>query len=209
MKREQMQPEHWRRIERLYHAALELDANERGAFLAVACGGDETLRGEVESLLRCDAQAENFIEAPALEVAAQLQAEEQAAEMFDPAPSTNIGLSLPDPGSSSATPIFIGDYRLIRKLGEGGMGVVYEAEQQRPRRPVALKVIRGGRLVDGYQVRLFQRETQALARLKHPGIAAMFNVNYISHRVASTRNVTTEKCAFFLIPCIRRILLTI
>src|SRR5262249_22335457 len=73
-----------------------------------------------------------------------------------------------------ATPIFIGDYRLIRKLGEGGMGVVYEAEQQRPRRPVALKVIRGGRLVDEYQVRLFQRETQALARLKHPGIAAIY-----------------------------------
>src|SRR5262245_53363954 len=174
MKPEQMQPEHWRRIERLYHAALELDVNERGAFLAVACGGDETLRGEVESLLRCDAQAVNFIEAPALEVAAQLQAEEQAAEMFDSLSHTNFDPSKPGSGSSPVPPIFIGDYRVLCKLGEGGMGVVYEAEQQNPRRPVGLKVIRGGRLVDEYQVKLFQREAQALARLKHPGIAAIY-----------------------------------
>jgi serine/threonine protein kinase len=70
--------------------------------------------------------------------------------------------------------VFVGDYRILRKIGEGGMGVVYEAEQQRPRRPVALKVIRGGRLVDEYQVKLFQREALALARLKHPGIAAIY-----------------------------------
>src|SRR5262249_9222945 len=57
------------------------------------------------------------------------------------------------------------------------MGVVYEAEQQRPRRPVALKVIRGGQFVDEYQIKLFKRETQALARLKHPGIAAIYESN--------------------------------
>ncbi|MBO0800427.1 MAG: serine/threonine protein kinase, partial [Blastocatellia bacterium] len=59
-------------------------------------------------------------------------------------------------------------------LGRGGMGVVYEAVQRHPRRNVALKVIRGGRLVDDYQVKLFRREAQALARLKHPGIAAIY-----------------------------------
>ena len=68
----------------------------------------------------------------------------------------------------------IGNYRIIRKLGEGGMGVVYEAEQQHPRRPVALKVIRGGHFVDEYQIKLFQREVQALARLKHPSIASIY-----------------------------------
>lgn len=68
----------------------------------------------------------------------------------------------------------IGDYRIIRKLGEGGMGVVYEAEQQRPKRAVALKVIRGGRFVDSHLVKLFEREAQALARLKHPSIAAIY-----------------------------------
>lgn len=66
------------------------------------------------------------------------------------------------------------DFRVVRKLGEGGMGVVYEAEQLHPRRPVALKVIRGGAFVDGHAIKLFQREAQALARLKHPGIAAIY-----------------------------------
>jgi len=152
-----MTPERWRHIERLYHAALERDTDEQAAFLAEACDGDDALRGEVESLLRCDTRAERFIEAPALEVAAQLQAEEQAAEAFDSLLHTNSDPSKPGYGSSPVTPIFIGDYRVLRKLGEGGMGVVYEAEQQHPRRHVALKVIRGGRLVDEYQVKLFQR----------------------------------------------------
>jgi serine/threonine protein kinase len=68
----------------------------------------------------------------------------------------------------------IGGFRIIRKLGEGGMGVVYEAEQQNPKRPVALKVIRGGGHVDDNHVRMFRREVQTLARLKHPGIAAIY-----------------------------------
>ena len=79
--------------------------------------------------------------------------------------------------SSFSQPVaarYIGDFRVIRKLGEGGMGVVYEAEQQHPRRPVALKVIRGGAYVDEHAVKLFQREAQALARLKHPSIAAIY-----------------------------------
>lgn len=76
---------------------------------------------------------------------------------------------------SARIPIWaIRDFRMIRKLGEGGMGVVYEAEQLHPRRPVALKVIRGGAFVDEHAIRLFQREAQALARLKHPGIAAIY-----------------------------------
>lgn len=76
--------------------------------------------------------------------------------------------------SSPATGWVLGDFRVIRKLGEGGMGQVFEAEQQHPRRPVALKVIRGGAYVDEYAIKLFQREAQALARLKHPGIAAIY-----------------------------------
>ena len=75
---------------------------------------------------------------------------------------------------SDSVPVMIGDYRIIRKLGAGGMGIVYEAEQQHPKRLVALKVIRGGRFVDDTHIKLFERETQALARLKHPGIAAIY-----------------------------------
>jgi serine/threonine protein kinase/Flp pilus assembly protein TadD len=68
----------------------------------------------------------------------------------------------------------IGQYRILRKLGEGGMGVVYEAEQQTPRRLVAVKVIRGGEFVDDTRVRLFQREADTLARLRHPNIGAIY-----------------------------------
>src|SRR5437773_2436442 len=87
----------------------------------------------------------------------------------------------PDDPTESASPtasrpLSIGSFRLVRKLGEGGMGIVYEAEQQNPRRAVALKVIRGGAFVDDTQVKMFQREAQTLARLKHPSIAAIYEM---------------------------------
>ncbi|MCO6438806.1 MAG: serine/threonine protein kinase [Phycisphaerae bacterium] len=68
----------------------------------------------------------------------------------------------------------IGPYLIQRRLGLGGMGIVYEGEQENPRRLVAVKVVRGGHYVDDYRVRLFQREVETLARLKHPAIAAIY-----------------------------------
>jgi serine/threonine protein kinase/Tfp pilus assembly protein PilF len=95
-----------------------------------------------------------------------------------PSDSTAETLSkeVPAPASflSDSDPVMVGGYRIIKKLGTGGMGIVYEAEQQHPKRLVALKVIKGGRLVDDSRIKLFERETQALARLKHPGIAAIY-----------------------------------
>jgi non-specific serine/threonine protein kinase/serine/threonine-protein kinase len=87
---------------------------------------------------------------------------------------------------------FIGPFRIVRKLGEGGMGVVYEAEQQRPRRLVALKVIRGGHTVDDNALRLFQREIQTLAHLSHPGIAQLYETG-----------VTDDGMHFFAMELIR------
>ncbi len=81
--------------------------------------------------------------------------------------------SIANPGESRQ-PTQIGSYRVLSILGEGGMGRVYQAEQQQPRRLVALKVIRGGRFVDEHYIRLFQREAQTLARLRHPHIAAIY-----------------------------------
>lgn len=69
----------------------------------------------------------------------------------------------------------IGPYAIVGKLGEGGMGTVFEAEQQNPRRRVALKVMRGGPFVDEERVRMFQREVESLARLKHPNIGAIYD----------------------------------
>ncbi len=68
----------------------------------------------------------------------------------------------------------IGPYKVIRLLGQGGQGLVYEAVQPDPHRRVALKVVRGGRFVDPQNVRLFEREVQTLARMKHPAIGAIY-----------------------------------
>jgi len=76
--------------------------------------------------------------------------------------------------SSHSFPNTIGRYTILGRLGEGGMGIVFEAEQEQPRRRVALKVIRGGQFVDDERVRLFQREVDTLARLEHPNIAAIY-----------------------------------
>ncbi len=81
----------------------------------------------------------------------------------------------PSPASEAPLPASIGPYRILGKLGEGGMGIVYEAEQRSPKRLVALKVIRSGHFMDETNVRLFRREVEVLARLKHPGIAAVYD----------------------------------
>ncbi|UCG33986.1 MAG: serine/threonine protein kinase, partial [Phycisphaerales bacterium] len=74
----------------------------------------------------------------------------------------------------SPHPVAIGQYRIVSVLGQGGQGIVYEAEQQQPRRAVALKVVRSERYVNPDYIRLFQREAQTLARLKHPSVATIY-----------------------------------
>ena len=71
-------------------------------------------------------------------------------------------------------PEAIGPYRILGKLGEGGLGIVYEAEQRQPRRRVALKVMRGGPFIDEDRARMLQREAETLARLKHPHIGSIY-----------------------------------
>ena len=146
-----METERWRQIEHLYHSALEQEESRRAAFVEQACGGDESLRREVESLLAQAQGTESFLEASALDVAAR-----------------DLATS-PEPCAPSH-PAAIGRYRIVRLLGEGGMGTVYEAEQEEPRRVVALKVIKLG-LATPDRLRRFRQESQALARLQHPGIA--------------------------------------
>jgi len=101
----------------------------------------------------------------------ELRASVEAMLVHDADPTVDpIGAK---PFAPAPLPERVGDYRILQKIGEGGMGVVYEAEQQSPRRTVALKVIRGGRFVDETSVKMFQREAESLGRLKHPGIAAI------------------------------------
>jgi tetratricopeptide (TPR) repeat protein/predicted Ser/Thr protein kinase len=153
-----VEPERWRKIEFLYHSALEREVSGRAAFIEQACGADEALREEVESLLAESERTAIFLEAPAVEVAAR-----------------DLATSL-EPGAPFRTPAVIGRYRIVRLLGEGGMGTVYEAEQEEPRRIVALKVIKLG-LATPERLRRFRRESRALARLQHPGIAQIYEFN--------------------------------
>jgi tetratricopeptide (TPR) repeat protein len=149
-----MDPARLQEIERLYHAALEREVSQRATFLREICGGNEALIGEVESLLAYNQKAEDFIEVPALELAAQ-------------------ALALDEVRLDPTLPARIGHYRISRLLGEGGMGRVYEAEQEHPRRIVALKVIKPG-LTHPKLLRRFEQESQALGRLQHPGIAQIY-----------------------------------
>src|SRR5262245_1115828 len=148
-----MSPDRWHEVERLYEQVVALPAGQRAAFLEDACKGDAELRREVEGLLNLETAADDFLEQPALRAAANTLA--RALPQLKP----------PDvPG-----------YNIVRELGEGGMGVVYLAEQRAPlERMVALKLIRPG--MDSRQVLArFERERQALARMDHPNIAAVFD----------------------------------
>jgi serine/threonine protein kinase/tetratricopeptide (TPR) repeat protein len=95
-----------------------------------------------------------------------------ATESADDARTLHVGGN--DRKSTDPATRTIGRYRIVGKLGEGGMGIVFEAEQEHPRRRVALKVIRGGTFVDEQHIRMFQREVDTLARLKHPNIASIY-----------------------------------
>src|SRR6187455_1875079 len=113
--------------EAVFKAARRLVAeDDRRAYLDRACGMDAVLRGRVEDLLRVDAEGQSFLAAPALDPA------------LDPA-ATARWSPAEGPGS------WVGPYRLMERIGEGGFGLVYVAEQAEPlRRRVALKVIKPG-----------------------------------------------------------------
>jgi WD40 repeat protein len=141
------------RIEELFHRAVDLEPPQRAAFLDAQCGGDADLRAAVEELL-------------------QLHSTAQADESLLRSP---LARSRPKTLAPLPSPLpTIARYRLVRVLGEGGMGTVYEAEQDNPRRTVALKVIRAG-LTSDILLKRFAREVEILGRLRHPGIAQVYD----------------------------------
>jgi serine/threonine-protein kinase len=149
-----MTPERWRQIEQLYHAALERAPEERTAFLAAACAGDEALRCEVESLLASHDEAASFIEKSPDDVAAGMLAEEQAHSV--------IGRTL-------------GHYRIQSLLGAGGMGEVYRARDLRLDRDVAVKILPEHLANNREALWRFEREAKAVATLSHPNILSIFD----------------------------------
>jgi serine/threonine protein kinase/tetratricopeptide (TPR) repeat protein len=138
-------PENHRKVKELFLEACNLEGADRSLFLDRACSGDGELRREVEELLAAD-ETEG--------------------------PATELGIQGEAP--PLACPEFIDGYKIVRVIGRGGMGCVYEAEQSEPRRRVALKVFAAPLATPSLQKR-FRAEVQVLARLNHRGIAQIFD----------------------------------
>src|SRR5262245_61720557 len=156
----------WGQIKEIYDRALDLSHDEREGFLTEACGDNDDLRREVESLLAAHDDAGTFLQAPAVEVAAT----EIVTDIF----TSTVAAKLP------AAPQLIGqelaNYKIISLLGRGGMGEVYLAEDARLQRKVALKLLTSQFTNDADRVRRFEREARAVSSLNHPNIVTIFDI---------------------------------
>lgn len=147
-----MLAQRWREVESLYHSACELRPEERRAFLESACGSDEALRREVESLLANEELAANFLETHSPHVARR-----------------ELEARIP-PGTR------IGPYVLLEFLRAGGMGEVYKASDTRLERTVAIKFLPHAFGADPLALERFQREARAASALNHPHICTLHDV---------------------------------
>ncbi len=148
-----MTPEQHQRMRAIFEEACQLDEHGRVAFLDQACADDPEIRSEVDRLLAADAYTDTGF----------------GQSLFDIAHRRIAAAFLPEQ---------IGPYRIIARLGAGGMGTVFEAEQSSPRRTVALKVITPGYEAESVTGR-FQREAELLGRLEHHGIARIYEAGIV------------------------------
>ncbi len=155
MSSEGLTPQQWRRVREIFEAARELGAEARPAYLDETCCNDDTLRQQVEDLLAND-QADGFMESAAL------------------GPDFHAGHAASHPGPRERTaPVVtetIPGFRLVRIIGRGGDGIVYEGIQERPHRPVAIKVM-ADPMADAAQRNRFESEAETLAGIDHPAVA--------------------------------------
>jgi len=154
-----MTGENWERVKEILHRAMQLAPQERNEFLDGTCTSNPALREEVESLLLADDGLHpGFLISPPM------------AGKWD-----SVANGIDNAGGLAAGQIFAQRFQLVRKLGEGGMGQVWLAEQTSPvKRQVALKLIKAG-MYDESVVQRFQSERQSLVIMDHPAIAKVFD----------------------------------
>jgi serine/threonine protein kinase/Tol biopolymer transport system component len=146
----------WQRVRKIFDEALRQKPEERQKFVRRMCGKNKTLRADVESLLDSLDSADSFMENPAI---AHL-----AGEMVSEILQFEAGQ-------------FLNHYKIIGKLGAGGMGEVYLAQDTKLNRKVALKILRENLLADNQANRRLLREAQAAALLEHPNICAIYEIS--------------------------------
>jgi len=156
-----MTPQQWQQINDLYHASLERDPPERDAFIAQACGDDEELRREVESLIASHEEADSFIEQPVFDAVARLLTADK--------PQLLAGRQ-------------IGHYEICAELGTGGMGEVYLAQDTTLGRQVAIKLLRDRFTSEKDRVRRFQQEARSASALNLPNIVTIHEIGEVENR---------------------------
>jgi serine/threonine-protein kinase len=148
----------WERVQSLFHQALDLPTSEQHPFLTAACRDDAALLAEVEALLAEDAQSGSLLERDVANLAHDL---------------------LDHPDSPPPAPHEFGPYRILRELGQGGMGTVYLAERQDLGNLVAIKLLRDA-WVSAARRERFLSEQRMLAQLNHPSIARLYDADTLS-----------------------------
>src|SRR6185503_15868382 len=161
-----MTPERWQQVKEIFDSAIKYLPEHRNIFLSQACGGDNELRSEVESLITSHEKEGSFIDEPAYYAAAELLANEKELPTGDA----------------------IGNYEVLSFISRGGMGEVYLAQDKRLTRKVALKLLPAAFTKDNDRLRRFEQEARAASALNHPNIITIYEI----FQANSTHVIATE-----------------
>src|SRR5262249_35145355 len=153
-----MTPERWKVVKRIFQSAVELSPSERVAFVSEACAEDPELRSEVESLISSHSRADTSVLTAVVNDAAH--------EILDDEAESFLGQQ-------------VGPFKITARIGSGGMGEVFLAQDTRLGRKVALKLLKGEYTKDEDRLRRFQQEARAVSALNHPNILTLYDIGQV------------------------------